>query len=162
MGPRCWGTAALALGGCKDGTGIESILPGTFVLTRIDGNGPPLVTLTHTFSNGARRESRIAFDSLKFTSETSVRRHVRYESVDIAPDGTVTTSPVFGEYEYGGTVTRRGGDLIAEWQNPFAPAERTEVFHVRAGELARDGLVGLCTTGGCAGVRAAVYTYTRT
>ena len=148
---------ALVLSGCSDSTGPRPF-SGTYVLARIDGTGPPLVTSDHTFSNGERLVHSIVYDTIKFTSATTARRSESFQSVRFDATGTPLQANA-SSASYTGMVQRDGNVVAITWASLSGSlVQELELVH---GTLAWQTMVGIICSDNCPLPETALFTYVR-
>ena len=158
---RQWTATAVAIAmvftGCSDSTGPRPF-SGTYVLARIDGEGPPLVTSDHTFSNGERLVHSVVYDTIQFTSATTARRSESFQSVRFDATGTPMLANA-SSASYTGTVERDGNFATITWAS--LNGSLVQELELVDGTLEWETMVGLICSDNCPGPRTAVFTYAR-
>jgi hypothetical protein len=147
--------AALAMAACNGGTTAPDPLASTYVLTRVQGSGSPLVIGEFTHASGTRQIYTMVFDSLTFTSETSGRRSFMVVIETIGSEGSVVP-PIWTPVSHATHVTRSGDQLVMEY-NTATPI-KPDTFTVEGGNLVKQGPYGvICPT--CAPLQRVEYVY---
>jgi hypothetical protein len=146
-----------ALTGCGDDPTTSAPLAERYVLVSVDGATAPLLIGEHTFEGGERQTYTIAYDVLRFTSDTAGSR--RFELRVDTYRGTVALQPPLStRFEYATEVSRRGSRVIVGYLSPTGTQLRPDTFTVREGALVRRGSFGVVCDG-CPPPRRVEYRY---
>lgn len=128
---------ALTIVACSDAVAPHA-LNGTYTLASIDGYGPPLLVMDCLYSNGSRYEEVIAYDSLTFTSDSTVHRHQQFDAHSYYADGT--TGLQSHSSAYSGQFARTGDEIVVTW-GPYEYG--VDTLHFDGRELSMSGIVEL-------------------
>jgi hypothetical protein len=150
------GTAGVS---CGDATGPADP-SGSYALAAVNGTGAPFVLIDHTFSSGDRLVLEVVYDSLVFTSDSTVQRTRAEQTTRFGADGTVL-GPHRREDALPGRYLRAGGRVIIDWRGPLHPTVPTDTLIVEPGALAQTRLVGIWCAEGCPPPEPTTFTYRR-
>jgi hypothetical protein len=123
----------LTIVACSDAVAPRA-LNGIYTLASIDGSGPPLIVMDCLYSDGSRYEEVITYDSLTFTSDSTVHRHWQLDGHSYYADGTSGLQS--HSLEYSGWFARTGDEVIVS-RDPFGPGADTLRFDGRQLSMSR-------------------------
>ena len=133
--------ALAAVVGCADSTGAE-VVSGSYVLASIaDRRAQPLVISEFTHPNGHRRLLTMLYDSLVFTSDTTVQRSWSVQREEWYPGGVPVFEPLTASETHPGLFARVGDRIVVRTMPGFPPIP-TDTFYIRSGTLVRTELTG--------------------
>ena len=139
----------LALGACRDGTGPDPVVTGGYVLASVDDRqGDPVVVSEFVHPNGHRRLLTMRYDTLRFTSDTTVQRSWELSYEEWYPDGTRAWEPLVSSASSPGIFERVDDRIIVRTMPGFTPIP-TDTFHIRSGTLVRNEWTGFGCQDGC-------------